>query len=100
MHKVLVLYPTPTDPQAFESYYRSTHLALAAKLPGVSEIRFSIGLENAPYFAVFEARFESAEAHAAAMRSPEGQAVAADIPNYATGGAVLMNFPVEEFPTQ
>jgi hypothetical protein len=30
------------------------------------------------------------------MSSATGQAVAADVPNYATGGAVVLDFPVIE----
>jgi hypothetical protein len=30
------------------------------------------------------------------MSSPEGQAVAADVPNYATGGAVVLDYPSNE----
>ena len=36
MHKLVVLYPHPADPAAFESYYRTTHLPLASRLPGNS----------------------------------------------------------------
>lgn len=30
------------------------------------------------------------------MASPEGQAVLADIPNYATGGVVILDYPVQD----
>lgn len=95
---MLVLYPPPTDPQAFRAYYEATHLPLVAKLPGLRAMRHSFevsaGPGESPYFAVFEAEFDSAEAMAAALGSPEGQAVAADVPNYASGGAVVLNYPV------
>ena len=45
---------------------------------------------------LWEAEFDDAEALGAAMASPEGQAVLADIPNYATGGVVILNYPVQE----
>src|SRR3954469_13493683 len=32
MHRLLVLYPQPSDPEHFRSYYESTHLPLVAKL--------------------------------------------------------------------
>ena len=47
---------------------------------------------ESPYFCVFEADFDDAAALSAARASPEGQAVRADIPNYATGGAVALNY--------
>lgn len=54
---------------------------------------------ESPYFAVFEADFPDAATLGAAMRSPQGQAVAADVPNYATGGAVVIDYPVDETKT-
>ena len=41
---------------------------------------------------MFEADFDDAAAYSAAMESTEGQAVRADVPNYATGGAVVLNY--------
>jgi uncharacterized protein (TIGR02118 family) len=96
VHRLLVLYPPPTDPERFRSYYQGTHLPLVAKLPGLRGYRFSFDIAAAqgesPYFCVFEADFDDAAAYGAAMASPEGQAVRADVPNYATGGAVVLNY--------
>ena len=99
MHKLVVLYPAPTDPAQFENYYRTVHLPLAQKLPGALAVRFSLAIDAAaspsPYFAVFEADFADGAALEAAMASSAGRAVAADVPNYATGGAIVLNYPVE-----
>src|SRR5512132_1144263 len=96
MHRLLVLYPPPTDPDHFRSYYEDTHLPLAAKFPGLRGYRYSFDVAAAegesPYFCVFEADFDDAAALSAARASPEGQAVRADVPNYATGGAVVLNY--------
>ena len=86
MHRLLVLYPPPADPRAFADYYENHHLPIAARLPG----------RDSPYFCVFEADFDDAAALDAALGSPEGEATAADVPNYATGGAVLLRFDVRE----
>lgn len=100
MHRLLVLYPPPTDPAAFRAYYEATHLPLASQLPGLR--RFSWGFDVAapggdtPYFCVFQADFDDAGALDAALASPEGEATAADVPNYATGGAVLLRYDVSE----
>lgn len=97
MHRLLVLYPEPTDRQAFADHYEKKHLPLAAQLPGVLGWRYSLDVHSdpeSPYFAVFEAEFADGAALAAAMSSPAGQAVAADVPNYATGGAVVLDYPV------
>ncbi|QIM18926.1 EthD family reductase [Leucobacter coleopterorum] len=101
MHKLIVLYPEPTDRVAFEAYYRETHLPLCAKLPGVQSINFSLGVTppgDGPYFGVFEASFADEAALSAAMSSPEGRAVEADVPNYATGGATVLTYPAVSYP--
>ena len=98
MHRLLVLYPPPSDPDQFRSYYEGTHLPLAAKLPGLRGYRYSVDVDVAagegesPYYCVFEADFDDAAAYSAALESPEGQAVRADVPNYATGGVVVLNY--------
>jgi hypothetical protein len=43
-----------------------------------------------------EAEFDDAEGVGLALASPEGQAVVADIPNYATDGIVILNCLVHE----
>lgn len=100
MQKLLVLYPEPVDRAAFEEYYVSTHLPLCAKLPGVQEITYSIGISEpgqGPYFAVFEATFADEAALGAALNSPEGKAVEADVANYATGGVEVIVMPATRF---
>ncbi|MBL3687553.1 EthD family reductase [Leucobacter zeae] len=100
MHRLTVLYPEPVDRAAFEAYYRETHLPLCAQLPGVREITFSLGIAApgaGPYYAIFQAAFDDEAALGAALASPEGRAVEADVANYATGGATVLAFPVEEF---
>ena len=88
MHKILVLYPPPPDPAKFRDYYENTHIPLAQKLPGMRSYSYAFdaappGGGESPYFCVFEAVFDDAAAAGAAMGSPEGQAVAADVANYA-----------------
>jgi uncharacterized protein (TIGR02118 family) len=100
MHRLLVLYPTPTDPQAFREYYEAHHLPLAARLPGLRAFRYGFDVTavgaDSPYFCVFEADFDDAAALDAAFASPEGETTAADVPNYATGGAMLLRYDVGE----
>ena len=98
-HRLLVQYGRPTDPAAFDQYYRETHIPLGRKIPGV--IRFEIGRptalddREAPYL-VATLDFESAEALMAGLQSPEGAAAAGDVPNFASGGASLSHFAVED----
>lgn len=99
MYKLVVLYPEPTDRVAFEEHYRTTHIPLAETLPGLRAYRFSLAVDGvvdtSPYFAVFEGEFDDAASLDAALASPEGARVSADVPNYATGGAVMIKYPVE-----
>jgi uncharacterized protein (TIGR02118 family) len=99
MHRLLVLYNEPKDPTHFRKYYVETHVPLASKMPGVKSATYSfdaklLGPGKAPYFCVFEADFESEAALMNALGSKEGQAVAGDVPNYASGGVTMVHFPV------
>jgi uncharacterized protein (TIGR02118 family) len=98
MHKLLVLYPEPADPDHFRDYYVANHLPLVARMPGLIAFRYSFDVAategETPYFAVFEAEFADAAAMAASRASPQGRQVTADVANYATGGVVVMHYPV------
>ena len=76
MHRLLVLYPPPSDPDHFRSYYEDTHLPLVAKFPGLRGYRYSFdvaaGEGESPYYCVFEADFDDAAALSAAQGIPRG----------------------------
>ena len=96
MYKLLALYPHPTDPAHFKSYYVETHVPLANSMPGLLGSRYSFEPEcltgPSPYFCVFEGDFADKAALEAALASPQGQATAGDIANYATGGITLLHY--------
>jgi uncharacterized protein (TIGR02118 family) len=98
MHKLVVLYPPPKDPEAFRTYYEETHLPLASTLPGLRSFSYAFDVASpagdSPYFCIFEAVFDDVAAMGAAMGSSEGQTVAADVPNYAPEGAVMIHYDV------
>ena len=98
MHKVLVLYNHPADADAFKRYYEQSHVPLADKLPGLLSARYTFSVQGlgaeSPYFCVWEGMFESEAAMGAAVASPAGQAVVGDMPNYATGGAVILHYEI------
>jgi uncharacterized protein (TIGR02118 family) len=96
----MVSYGQPTDPAAFDAHYRDTHAPLALKMPGL--VRFTYGhpqamdpSQPAPYL-VAELDFESEQAMGQAFGTPEGKATAADVGNFATGGASMAHFAVQE----
>lgn len=94
MAQVLVLYNAPADPAAFDRYYHHTHIPLAQEIPGLRSYLISNGpvqalAGSAPYLIAI-LNFDSMADLSAALASPEGQAAAADVPNFASGGATLL----------
>jgi hypothetical protein len=51
-----------------------------------------LGPGKAPYFCIFEGELESEAALMSALASTEGQAVAGDVPGYASGGVTMLHF--------
>ena len=104
MHRALVLYPAPKDPEHFKKYYVENHLPLASQLPGLLSSRYSFAVEGvgapSPYFCIWEGDFSSAAAMGSAMQSPIGQKVVADVANYATGGSIVLHFDLQVGPLQ
>lgn len=100
MYRVTIVYNRPTDPAAFDAYYETTHLPLVHKIPGVES--FSAGrcegLDGNPpsAYAIAELRFASKEAAGQALGSAEGQTAAADVANFASGGATMLFSSPEE----
>jgi uncharacterized protein (TIGR02118 family) len=100
MIKLTVLYGHPTDIATFEDYYANTHLPKVAKMKGHTKAELTKFL-SAPdgskpeYYRMAEFWFSSPEALQATMGSPEGQATAGDLGNFATGGATLLVGTVE-----
>lgn len=94
MAKVFALYKKPADPAAFDRYYRDVHVPIAKRIPGLRGYEISrgeIGMlgGRSPYHLIAVLSFDSAAAVQAALTSPEGQATAADIGNFATGGVEI-----------
>ncbi len=95
MIQLTVLYGQPQDPAAFDRYYRETHVHVARKIPGLKgyTINKPASLnpqEPSPYYLIADLYFENMPALQAALQSPEGQAAAGDLQNFATGGAQLL----------
>lgn len=98
MARLLVIYRTPKDPAAFDRYYAATHAPLAKKMPGLRGYDISKGPVAAPgggptnVHLVATLSFDSVAAIGAALGSPEGQAAAGDLANFADGGVDLYTF--------
>lgn len=95
MAKLYAIYQQPADPAAFDSHYFDSHVPLAKKIPGLRSYEVTRGAvmgmagKHAVYL-VATLSFDSMAAIAAAMGSPEGQAAAADLANFASAGVDIL----------
>jgi uncharacterized protein (TIGR02118 family) len=95
--KLLALYKKPADAAAFDAYYFETHVLIAKKVPELRRYEVSAGPVAAPpgdspYHLVAILSFDSADALQRALGSPEGQAAAGDLSNFAQAGVELLIF--------
>ena len=103
MRRIVSLHGHPTDPAAFDDYYRNNHTPLVQKIPGVSNVRFGRVLplsdgSPAPFYVISDVYFDNDEAFDAAQASPEMAEALADVPRFATGGVTIMLCDFEDFP--
>ena len=101
MAQLLVLYKTPKDTAAFDKYYFETHAPIAKAIPGVRKYEVSQGPVNTPagpadVHLVAILQFDSMAALQQALGSPQGQAAAGDLANFASGGVELLMYDTRE----
>jgi uncharacterized protein (TIGR02118 family) len=94
MAKVIAMYRTPDDTNAFDRYYYDTHVPIAKRIPGLRHYEVTAGpvttlTGSSPYYLIATLTFDSMAAIRSALASPEGQATAADLANFATTGVDL-----------
>ena len=102
MIQLTVLYGHPQDPTAFDRHYREAHASLAKKIPGLKGFTSTkptslAPQEQSPYYLIANLYFEHMGTFQVGLQSPEGQAAAGDLPNFATGGATLVVGEVEVY---
>jgi len=95
MAKLFAVYQQPKDPAAFDRHYFDKHVPLAKAIPGLrryevtrGDVMGVAGKHGVYLVAILD--FDSMAAIAAAMASPQGQATAADLANFASAGVDLM----------
>jgi len=93
MYRVTISYGQPHNPAAFDEYYQYKHLPLASQIPGLHRLaggrcESPDGEEPAAYY-LTQLSFADRAKALAALASPQGRAAAADIVNFATGGAAI-----------
>ena len=101
MARMIVMYRKPADPAAFDAYYFGTHVPIAKTIPGLRSYEVNDGGVGTPagpsdFHLIAILTFDGMADIAAGMASPEGQAAAADLPNFAQAGAELMFFDTRE----
>ncbi len=97
MARILVQYNQPADSAAFDNYYLDVHTPLAKTIPGLLSLTISSGAvahlagNPAPYL-VAQLDFATMADLQAGLASPEGQATAADLANFAQAGVTLLAY--------
>jgi uncharacterized protein (TIGR02118 family) len=94
MVKATALYGHPEDPAAFDEHFGKTHVPLVEKMPNLqrfeaAKVVATPDSSELPYYLIAELYFEDLEQLQRGFASDEGQAVAADFQNFATGGVTL-----------
>jgi uncharacterized protein (TIGR02118 family) len=94
MVKATALYGHPEDPDAFDEHYARTHVPLVEKIPNLqrfepAKVVATPDGSELPYYLIAELYFEDLAQLQDSFTSDEGQAVAADFENFATGGVTL-----------
>lgn len=101
MARMIAMYRKPADEAAFDSYYFGTHVPIAKKIPGLRSYevnRGGIGTPAGPsdFHLIAILTFDGMADIQAGLGSPEGQAAAADLGNFAQAGVELLFFDSKE----
>jgi uncharacterized protein (TIGR02118 family) len=101
MVRLMVLYSTPDDTDAFDRHYRDVHIPLAQRLPGLRRFTFSRSVTAVqgedPAYLIAELDFDDDAAMQEALRSPEGRAAGRDmVDNLASGGVRNLVLQLDE----
>jgi uncharacterized protein (TIGR02118 family) len=101
MARLVVLYGAPKDAGAFDKYYFETHVPIAKRIPGLRKYEVSQGPVATPagpstFHLIAILHFDDMAAIQKAFASAQGQAAAADVQTFATGGADMLLFDSRE----
>ena len=95
MVKLVAIYTTPDDVQAFENHYREIHTPLVRKMPGLKKLEvahyFGAPQGDPRYYMMAEMYFDDKDALFAALKSSEGTEAGKDLMGFA-GKCVHMMF--------
>jgi uncharacterized protein (TIGR02118 family) len=95
MAKLIAKYQQPKSAAEFDDYYFNKHVPLAKTIPGLRSYKVTsgdvVGMagKHGAYLVAIPG-FDSMSAIQTAMASPQGQAAAADLANFAGAGVDLL----------
>jgi len=93
MPRLIVLYNTPDDTDAFDAHYREVHTPIVQGYPKLRDLKTckpdGVGGRPSPYYLMAEMTFDSDADLQEALQSEAGTASARDLRNFATGGVAL-----------
>jgi uncharacterized protein (TIGR02118 family) len=97
MARMVVIYKTPADVEAFDKHYFETHIPLAKKIPGLRKYEISHGPITViagplDVHLIGTVYFDDLDALKKAFASPEAQAAAADRRLYAPDDSGIQMF--------
>ncbi len=97
MARLVVMYKTPQDKAAFDKHNFEKHVPLAKTIPGLRKYEVSQGPILTParpsnFHLIATLHFDDIAAIQRAFASAEGQAAAADVQGFATGGVDMLIF--------
>ena len=95
MTKLLALYKTPSDEEAFWHHYETVHVPLVRKIPGLQSINLSRVVSSPtdpelPYVLIAEMTFPDRATFDAAMKSEENKMAGKDLMSFARGLVTLL----------
>lgn len=94
MVKVLLLFGDPVDNGLFKLHFERVHLPLLTQIPQLQgyHINSVAGavVGDSPFHIVAELQFLSEEAMYKGLNSDQGQAMARDLANFASGGVTIL----------
>ena len=94
MVKVLILFGNPVDIPSFEQHFERVHRPLLAQVPQLQAVQINkvagAVVGESSFHLVVELQFVSEEAMQEGLNSDQGQTMARDLANFASGGVTIL----------
>jgi uncharacterized protein (TIGR02118 family) len=93
MPRLIVLYNTPEDADAFDAHYRDVHTPIVSRYPNLRDLRLSrlagVGGRESAYYLMAEMIFDSSADLDEALASEPGAESAKDLRAFASAGVTM-----------